>query len=62
MRRTGGSTCASNNEPLLRLNVETRDPANVQAQTKGLIARIRQLCDGKAAIKVEDRGNLEGDI
>ena len=35
---------ASNNEPLLRLNVEARDPAEVSSRTESLLGIIRDCC------------------
>ncbi|MCA9042793.1 MAG: hypothetical protein KDA69_00655 [Planctomycetaceae bacterium] len=50
---------ASNNEPLLRVNFESRESADVAAKTYALISRIRELCNGRATVAVQDWGNLK---
>ncbi|WP_417851603.1 hypothetical protein [Thalassoglobus sp.] len=50
---------ASNNEPLLRLNFESRDGSEVAGRTYSLISRIRELCGDRAKISVQDWGNLK---
>lgn len=50
---------ASNNEPLLRLNFESRDAADVTGRTYSLISRIREICGDRAKIIVQDWGNLK---
>ncbi len=50
---------ASNNEPLLRLNFESRDAADVTGSTYSLISRIREICGDRAKISVQDWGNLK---
>ena len=51
---------ASNNEPLLRINFETRNASDVVSRTEGLIERIRQICGDRAKVVVQDWGNLKG--
>lgn len=50
---------ASNNEPLLRVNFESRDAAEVTARTYSLISRIREICGIRARVIVQDWGNLK---
>jgi len=52
---------ASNNEPLVRLNVESRSAAEVTAKTYSLISTIREFCRSEGAnAVVQDWGNLRG--
>ncbi|MEW4490694.1 hypothetical protein AB1L42_21605 [Thalassoglobus sp. JC818] len=50
---------ASNNEPLLRVNFESRDAADVTGRTYSLISRIREICGDRARVDVQDWGNLK---
>lgn len=50
---------ASNNEPLLRVNFESRDSATVTGRTYSLISKIREICGVRAKITVQDWGNLK---
>jgi phosphomannomutase len=50
---------ASNNEPLLRVNFESRDSADVAGRTYSLISRIRAICGDRARVVVQDWGNLK---
>jgi len=52
---------ASNNEPLVRLNVEAKSAADVTARTYSLIATVQDYCKqhGAAGI-VQDWGNMRG--
>lgn len=50
---------ASNNEPLLRVNFESRDAGDVAGRTYSLISRIRELCGDRAKVTVQDWGNLK---
>lgn len=50
---------ASNNEPLLRINFESRDATEVSGRTYSLISRIREICADQAKISVQDWGNLK---
>lgn len=50
---------ASNNEPLLRVNFESRDAADVTGRTYSLISRIREICGDRAKVNVQDWGNLK---
>jgi len=50
---------ASNNEPLLRLNFESRDAVEVTGRTYALISKIREICGDRAKITVQDWGNLK---
>ena len=50
---------ASNNEPLLRVNFESRDAADVTGKTYSLISRIREICGDRAKVVVQDWGNLK---
>jgi phosphomannomutase len=52
----------SNNEPLLRLNVETAVPETLETRTVELLHRVRQLCAevGQAATEVVDWGTISG--
>lgn len=50
---------ASNNEPLLRINFESRDATEVSGRTYSLISRIREICGERAKITVQDWGNLK---
>lgn len=50
---------ASNNEPLLRINFESRDATDVSGRTYSLISRIREICADRAKITVQDWGNLK---
>lgn len=50
---------ASNNEPLLRINCEARDAADVTGRTYSLISRIRAICGDRAKVVVQDWGNLK---
>ncbi|MCA9079667.1 MAG: hypothetical protein KDA58_03870 [Planctomycetaceae bacterium] len=50
---------ASNNEPLLRVNFESSDPADVAGRTYALISRIREICGSRATVTVQDWGNLK---
>lgn len=50
---------ASNNEPLLRINFESRDATEVSGRTYSLISRIREICADRARIAVQDWGNLK---
>lgn len=50
---------ASNNEPLLRINFESRDANEVSGRTYSLISRIREICGDRARIVVQDWGNLK---
>jgi len=50
---------ASNNEPLLRINFESRDASEVSGRTYLLISRIREICADRARIAVQDWGNLK---
>ncbi len=50
---------ASNNEPLLRVNFESRDSAEITGRTYTLISRIREICGDRAKITVQDWGNLK---
>lgn len=50
---------ASNNEPLLRVNFESRDAADVAGRTYSLISRIREICGNRATVTVQDWGNLK---
>jgi phosphomannomutase len=50
---------ASNNEPLLRINFESRQAAEVKSRTQALIERIRTLCGNRAKVVVQDWGNLK---
>ena len=50
---------ASNNEPLLRLNVEAQSPADVTGRSDSLISWVQKFCEANhAKAKVEDWGNL----
>jgi phosphomannomutase len=50
---------ASNNEPLLRLNVEAQSPADVTGRSYSLISWVQKFCEEHhAKAKVEDWGNL----
>lgn len=50
---------ASNNEPLLRLNVEAKNAADVTGRTYSLISWVQKLCaENNAQVTVEDWGNL----
>ncbi|MEZ6058257.1 MAG: hypothetical protein R3C01_16280 [Planctomycetaceae bacterium] len=50
---------ASNNEPLLRVNFESQDASNLNAQSLDLIARINKFCKANnAVLKVENPGTL----
>lgn len=50
---------ASNNEPLLRVNFESRSATEVTGRTYALISRIREICGSRARITVQDWGNLK---
>jgi phosphomannomutase len=52
----------SNNEPLLRLNVEARSPKVLEKQTVRLLNEVRGLCKrlGGAATEVVDWGTIKG--
>ncbi|MCA9087853.1 MAG: hypothetical protein KDA90_04370, partial [Planctomycetaceae bacterium] len=50
---------ASNNEPLLRVNFESNDAADVAGRTYALISRIREICGVRATVTVQDWGNLK---
>lgn len=50
---------ASNNEPLLRVNFESRDAVEVAGRTYSLISRIREICGDRAKVTVQDWGNLK---
>ncbi|WP_437188429.1 hypothetical protein SH668x_001875 [Planctomicrobium sp. SH668] len=50
---------ASNNEPLLRINFESRDATEVAGRTYSLISRIREICGDRAKIQVQDWGDLK---
>lgn len=50
---------ASNNEPLLRVNFESRDAVEVTGRTYALISKIREICGERAKITVQDWGNLK---
>lgn len=50
---------ASNNEPLLRVNFESRDAVEVTGRTYALISRIREICGDRAKVTVQDWGNLK---
>lgn len=50
---------ASNNEPLLRVNFESRDANEVTGRTYSLISRIREICGDRAKVIVQDWGNLK---
>jgi len=50
---------ASNNEPLLRLNVESKEAAEVPGRTYSLISHIRKICGKRATVTVQDWGNLK---
>jgi len=50
---------ASNNEPLLRVNFETRNTSEVQSRTMELVDRIREICGDRARVTIQDRGNLD---
>jgi phosphomannomutase len=53
------SVRASNNEPLLRVNVEAQKAADVTGRSYGLISWIRSFCEKNGArVHVEDWGNL----
>ena len=50
---------ASNNEPLLRLNVEAQSAADVTGRSYSLISWVQKFCEeNNAKAKVEDWGNL----
>jgi phosphomannomutase len=49
----------SNNEPLLRVNLESREAAEVTSRTYALISRIREICGQRATVTVQDWGNLK---
>ena len=50
---------ASNNEPLLRLNVEAQNAADVTGRSYSLISWVQKFCEeNNAKAKVEDWGNL----
>jgi len=50
---------ASNNEPLLRLNVEAQNTADVTGRTFSLISWVQKFCaENNAKVTVEDWGNL----
>jgi phosphomannomutase len=49
---------ASNNEPLLRINFESRSAGDVAGRTAALIDRIRGICGSEARISVQDWGSL----
>ena len=50
---------ASNNEPLLRLNVEAQNTADVTGRTYSLISWVQKFCsEHNAKVTVEDWGNL----
>lgn len=50
---------ASNNEPLLRLNVEAQNTADVTGRTYSLISWVQKFCEeNNAKVTVEDWGNL----
>lgn len=50
---------ASNNEPLLRLNVEAQSTADVTGRTYSLISWVQKFCEeNNAKVTVEDWGNL----
>ena len=50
---------ASNNEPLLRLNVEAQNTADVTDRSNSLISWVQKFCEEHhAKAKVEDWGNL----
>lgn len=50
---------ASNNEPLLRVNFESRDSGDVAGRTYSQISRIREICGDRAKVVVQDWGNLK---
>jgi phosphomannomutase len=50
---------ASNNEPLLRINFETRYVAEVRSRTEALIERIGAICGTRAKVRIQDWGNLK---
>ena len=50
---------ASNNEPLLRLNVEARDASEVAGRAYSLISRVREIAGDRAKITVQDWGDLK---
>ncbi|MCA8999040.1 MAG: hypothetical protein KDA80_18715 [Planctomycetaceae bacterium] len=50
---------ASNNEPLLRVNFESRESGDVAGRTYSLISRIREICGDRAKVVVQDWGNLK---
>ncbi|SFI74397.1 hypothetical protein [Planctomicrobium piriforme] len=50
---------ASNNEPLLRINFESRSATEVTGRTYSLISRIREICGERAKIVVQDWGSLK---
>jgi phosphomannomutase len=52
----------SNNEPLLRLNVETASKKNLEKQTVHLLRDVRRLCEevGKADTEIVDWGAIPG--
>lgn len=50
---------ASNNEPLLRLNVEAQSAADVTGRSYSLISWVQKVCaENNAKVTVEDWGNL----
>lgn len=50
---------ASNNEPLLRLNVEAQSAADVMGRSDSLISWVQKFCEAhNAKAQVEDWGNL----
>jgi len=51
----------SNNEPLLRLNVESRDTGEMERQTRELLEEVTSTCEGirKCETEVVDWGNLD---
>ncbi|MBX3441938.1 MAG: hypothetical protein KF774_05985 [Planctomyces sp.] len=52
---------ASNNEPLVRLNVEAQLAADVTARTYALISTVREFCEARGAkVVVQDWGTLRG--
>jgi phosphomannomutase len=52
---------ASNNEPLVRLNVEAKAAADVTARTYSLISQIQKFCAERSArAVVQDWGSLRG--
>jgi phosphomannomutase len=50
---------ASNNEPLLRVNLEAADAAQLTQRTLALIASVRDICSKHGAkVEIDSPGNL----